>query len=159
MLLSPRLRLPWAQRRRRLRAWRWTRPFWGGLPVLLGGAALPLTVLVSLGLGGIAAVGIGAALMAAGLFLWFVPQARAYVCVHALLVSVLSFVATNLAVSSPACCSGSPGAHRPSGGRRCPAGRRTRRVRTRRARTRSSRAAAGRAPWPPCCRCCRRPRW
>lgn len=100
----PRLRppLPLPGPRARLRAWRRTRPFWGGLLLVLGGAELllvplsPLTVLVSLGPGGIAAIGIGAALIAAGLFLWFLPQARAYVSVHALLLSVLSFVATNL---------------------------------------------------------------
>lgn len=95
-------RLPLPGPRGRLRAWRRTRPFWGGLLVILGGTELllvplsPLTVLVSLGLGGIAAIGIGLALIAAGLFLWLLPQARAYVCVHALLLSVLSFVATNL---------------------------------------------------------------
>ncbi|WSP43452.1 DUF6114 domain-containing protein [Streptomyces sp. NBC_01244] len=95
-------RLPLPGPRRRLRAWRRTRPFWGGLLVIAGGTELllvplsPLTVLVSLGLGGIAAIGIGLALIAAGLFLWLLPQARAYVSVHALLLSVLSFVATNL---------------------------------------------------------------
>ncbi|MET8752546.1 DUF6114 domain-containing protein [Streptomyces sp. NPDC004667] len=88
--------------RRRLRAWRRSRPFWGGLLLVLGGAELllvplsPVTVLVSLGAGGIAALAIGAALILAGLFLWCVPQARTYVSVHALLLSVLSFVATNL---------------------------------------------------------------
>ncbi|MGI5448634.1 DUF6114 domain-containing protein [Streptomyces sp. CA-243310] len=97
---APRLPLPGP--RRRLRTWRRTRPFWGGLLVLSGGVELlliplsPLTVLVSLGLGGIAAIGIGAALVVAGLFLWFLPQARTYVSIHALLLSVLSFVATNL---------------------------------------------------------------
>ncbi|MEU9256377.1 DUF6114 domain-containing protein [Streptomyces sp. NPDC048270] len=95
-------RLPLPEHRARLRAWRRTRPFWGGLLVVLGGTELllvplsPLTVLVSLGLGGIAAIGIGVALILAGLFLWFLPQARAYVSLHALLLSVLSFVATNL---------------------------------------------------------------
>ncbi|WTS98353.1 DUF6114 domain-containing protein [Streptomyces sp. NBC_00096] len=95
-------RLPLPGPRQRLRAWRRTRPFWGGLLVILGGTELllvplsPLTVLVSLGLGGIAAIGIGLALIAAGAFLWFLPQTRAYVSVHALLLSVLSFVATNL---------------------------------------------------------------
>ncbi|MFE4259035.1 DUF6114 domain-containing protein [Streptomyces sp. NPDC056883] len=95
-------RLPLPGPRRRLRAWRRTRPFWGGLLVILGGTELllvplsPLTVLVSLGLGGIAAIGIGLALIAAGLFLWLLPQTRAYVSIHALLLSVLSFVATNL---------------------------------------------------------------
>ncbi|MFE2480270.1 DUF6114 domain-containing protein [Streptomyces sp. NPDC059389] len=100
--LPPPFARPFARQRRRLRAWRRTRPFWGGLLVVLGGVELlmvplsPLTVLVSLGLGGIAAIGIGAALVVAGLFLWFLPQARAYVSVHALLLSVLSFPATNL---------------------------------------------------------------
>ncbi|MFI8504403.1 DUF6114 domain-containing protein [Streptomyces sp. NPDC085524] len=107
MLLSPRRgwlerRLPLPEQRQRLRTWRRTRPFWGGLLVLLGGAELllvplsPLTMLVSLGLGGIAAIGIGVALILAALFLWFLPGARAYVSLHALLLSVLSFVATNL---------------------------------------------------------------
>ncbi|MFJ3517500.1 hypothetical protein [Streptomyces sp. NPDC090131] len=41
------------------------------------GAAPP--VVASLGLGGIAAIGIGIAPALAGLFLWFRPQARAYV--------------------------------------------------------------------------------
>ncbi|GAA0293385.1 hypothetical protein GCM10010302_35100 [Streptomyces polychromogenes] len=88
--------------RARLRVWRRGRPFWGGLLLVLSGSELllvplsPLTVLVSLGLGGIAAIGIGAALILAGLFLWYLPQARAYVSAHALLLSVVSVVATNL---------------------------------------------------------------
>ncbi|MFI2616867.1 DUF6114 domain-containing protein [Streptomyces sp. NPDC018584] len=95
-------RLPWPRQRRVLRRWRRTRPFWGGLLLLLGGAELllvplsPLTVLVSLGLGGIAAVGIGIALVVAGLFLWFLPHTHHYVSVNALILSVLSFAATNL---------------------------------------------------------------
>ncbi|MFG2222576.1 DUF6114 domain-containing protein [Streptomyces sp. NPDC048644] len=95
-------RLPWPERRAALRHWRRTRPFWAGLLLLLGGAELllvplsPLTVLVSLGLGGLAAIGIGIALMAAGLFLWCTPAAHHYVSVNALILSVLSFAATNL---------------------------------------------------------------
>ncbi|MER5889817.1 DUF6114 domain-containing protein [Streptomyces sp. NPDC001941] len=107
MLLSPlrgRLeeRLPLPEQRRRLRDWRRRRPFWAGVLLVLGGTELllvplsPLTVLVSLGLGGIAAIGIGLALVAAGLFLWFAPHARHYVSVNALILSVLSFAATNL---------------------------------------------------------------
>ncbi|MFF3342426.1 DUF6114 domain-containing protein [Streptomyces flavidovirens] len=98
----PAERLPYPDARRRLRAWRRTRPFWGGLLLILGGTELllvplsPLTVLVSLGLGGLAAIGIGLALIAAGLFLWFLPHTRHYVSVNALLLSVLSFAATNL---------------------------------------------------------------
>ncbi|QCX75196.1 hypothetical protein C9F11_07500 [Streptomyces sp. YIM 121038] len=95
-------RLPLREVRRAVRGWRRTRPFWGGLLLVLGGAELlvvplsPLTVLVSLGLGGIAAIGIGIALMVAGLFLWLLPQAHHYVSVNALILSVLSFAATNL---------------------------------------------------------------
>ncbi|MFD0554027.1 DUF6114 domain-containing protein [Streptomyces rectiviolaceus] len=85
-----------------MRRWRRTRPFWGGLLLILGGAELllvplsPLTVLVSLGLGGLAAIGIGLALIAAGIFLWLLPHAHHYVSVNALILSVLSFAATNL---------------------------------------------------------------
>ncbi|MGX1882183.1 DUF6114 domain-containing protein [Streptomyces sp. NPDC055287] len=54
---------------------------------------------MSLGLGGLAAIGIGIgiglALIAADLFLWFLPHTRHCVSVNALL-SVLSFAATNL---------------------------------------------------------------
>ncbi|MFJ9848658.1 DUF6114 domain-containing protein [Streptomyces sp. NPDC101150] len=94
--------LPWPERRAALRRWRRTRPFWAGLLLVLGGAELllvplsPLTVLVSLGLGGLAALGIGLALMAAGVFLWCAPAAHHYVSINALILSVLSFAATNL---------------------------------------------------------------
>ncbi|MFJ3991852.1 DUF6114 domain-containing protein [Streptomyces sp. NPDC090032] len=85
-----------------VREWRRTRPFWAGLLLILGGTELllvplsPLTVLVSLGLGGIAAIGIGIALVVAGGFLWLLPHTRHYVSLNALILSVLSFAATNL---------------------------------------------------------------
>ncbi|MFI6684346.1 DUF6114 domain-containing protein [Streptomyces sp. NPDC050485] len=94
--------MPLPGARRVFRGWRRTRPFWAGLFLLLGGVELlvvplsPLTILVSLGLGGIAAIGIGLALAVAGLFLWFLPHTRHYVSVNALILSVLSFAATNL---------------------------------------------------------------
>ncbi|MFE9411985.1 DUF6114 domain-containing protein [Streptomyces sp. NPDC006704] len=95
-------RLPLVEARSALRAWRRTRPFWAGLLLVLGGLELllvplaPLTILVSLGLGGIAAIGIGIALVVAGLFLWLLPHTRHYVSINALILSVLSFAATNL---------------------------------------------------------------
>ncbi|MEV0092741.1 DUF6114 domain-containing protein [Streptomyces sp. NPDC050738] len=95
-------RLPLPDVRHEVRAWRRTRPFWAGLLLILGGLELllvplsPLTILVSLGLGGIAAIGIGLALMVAGAFLWFLPHTRHYVSINALILSVLSFAATNL---------------------------------------------------------------
>lgn len=93
---------PLPDARRAFRRWRRTRPFWAGLLLVLGGAELlavplsPVTVLVSLGLGGLAAIGIGLALIVAGLFLWYAPATRRYVSLHALILSVLSFAATNL---------------------------------------------------------------
>lgn len=95
-------RLPLRELRRVVREWRRTRPFWAGLLLILGGAELllvplsPLTVLVSLGLGGIAAIGIGTALVVAGGFLWLLPHTRHYVSLNALILSVLSFAASNL---------------------------------------------------------------
>ncbi|MEU1815600.1 DUF6114 domain-containing protein [Streptomyces roseifaciens] len=93
----PAARPPSARRR-----WRRTRPFWAGALLVLAGAEIaamplaPLSVLLGLGLGGIAALGIGVALVAAGLFLWFLPHTHHYVGVHAVILSVLSFAATNL---------------------------------------------------------------
>ncbi|MFC5144155.1 DUF6114 domain-containing protein [Streptomyces aureoversilis] len=84
------------------RRWRRTRPFWAGALLVLAGAEIaamplaPLSVLLGLGLGGVAALGIGVALVAAGLFLWFLPHTHHYVGVHAVILSVLSFAVTNL---------------------------------------------------------------
>ncbi|MDI3417716.1 DUF6114 domain-containing protein [Streptomyces luteolus] len=94
--------LPWPERRAALRRWRRRRPFWGGLLLIAAGAELllaplsPLGVLLSLGVGGIAAVVIGLALMLAGGFLWAAPHTRAYVSLNALLLSVAAFAVTNL---------------------------------------------------------------
>ncbi|MCH6162007.1 DUF6114 domain-containing protein [Streptomyces marispadix] len=95
-------RLPWPGSRAAARNWRRRRPFWAGLLLMASGAELiavplsPFGVLVSLGVGGIAAMAIGLALILAGGFLWAAPHARAYVSLNALLLSVLSFAATNL---------------------------------------------------------------
>lgn len=84
------------------RDWRRRRPFWGGLLLMASGLELlivplsPVEVLVSLGLGGLAALGIGLALILAGVFLWVAPHTSPYVSLNALLLSVLSFAATNL---------------------------------------------------------------
>ncbi|MEV3987761.1 DUF6114 domain-containing protein [Streptomyces sp. NPDC049837] len=95
-------RLPLPGARHRFRDWRRARPFGGGLLLVLAGAELllvplsPIPVLVSLGLGGIAAIAIGLALIAAGVFLWVLPHTRHYVSVNALILSVVAFAATNL---------------------------------------------------------------
>ncbi|MEU1670779.1 DUF6114 domain-containing protein [Streptomyces roseifaciens] len=107
MLLIPRPALggfprPWPSGPSAWRRWRRTRPFWAGALLVLAGAEIaavplaPLALLLGLGLGGIAALGIGVALVAAGLFLWFLPHTHHYVGVHAVILSVLSFAVTNL---------------------------------------------------------------
>ncbi|MFI0740790.1 DUF6114 domain-containing protein [Streptomyces sp. NPDC021100] len=88
--------------RDRLRGWRRTRPFWAGVLLIAAGTeflAVPLVpwnVLIGLGFGGIAALGIGIALIVAGLFLLFLPHTRHYVGIHAVILSVFSFAASNL---------------------------------------------------------------
>ncbi|MDI2130029.1 DUF6114 domain-containing protein [Yinghuangia seranimata] len=94
--------LPFPRERRALRRWRRTRPFWGGLYLVLGGTEIilipmsPLSILITLGVGGLAALGIGAVLVVAGLCLWFLPAQRHFVSLVALIASVVSFAATNL---------------------------------------------------------------
>ncbi|MGI5336504.1 DUF6114 domain-containing protein [Streptomyces sp. CA-181903] len=93
---------PAPRRRTAPRRWRRTRPFWAGTLLLLAGAELvavtcaPLPVVITLGTGGLATLGLGCALVAAGLFLWFLPRARHYIGLHAVLLAVFSFPASNL---------------------------------------------------------------
>jgi Family of unknown function (DUF6114) len=88
--------------------WRRSRPFWGGLLLLLAGLELlgiPLLsvlaygqvkVVIYIGIGGIFGVLIGGPLVACGLLVWFHPAQRTFYAVAGVLLAVLSFVATNL---------------------------------------------------------------
>lgn len=94
-------------RRRRWRRWRRTRPFWGGLLLILAGVELlfiPLIdvfmrgavgIVMHMGIGGVSGVLIGAVLAACGLLLWFDPAHRIFYAVIGTLGGVLSFPATN----------------------------------------------------------------
>jgi hypothetical protein len=94
--------------RYRFRAWRRSRPFWGGLLLLLAGLeliAIPLLsvlahgsvkVVIYIGIGGIFGVLIGGLLAACGLLVWFHPVQRVFYSVAGVLLAVASFVATNL---------------------------------------------------------------
>jgi hypothetical protein len=90
------------------RAWRRSRPFWGGLLLLLAGIELiasPLLsvlahgsvkVVIYIGVGGVFGVLIGGLLVACGLLIWFHPVQRVFYAIAGVLLAVASFVATNL---------------------------------------------------------------
>lgn len=93
---------------RSFRAWRRSRPFWGGLLLLLAGVellAIPLLsvlahgsvkVVIYIGVGGVFGVLIGGLLVACGLLVWFHPVQRTFYAIAGVLLAVASFVATNL---------------------------------------------------------------
>jgi len=88
-------------RRRRFRAWRRSRPFWGGLLCMLGGleiALIPLTayriILVSHSVA-IAAL-VGAVIAILGLLLWMTPAHNKLYGLVALVLALVSFVTSNV---------------------------------------------------------------
>ncbi len=89
---------PWA----RFRAFRWARPFWAGLFTIAAGVEIllfpltPISSLIQLGVGAISGVLFGIALGALGLFMWFSPPNRTLAGVFTILISLASFITTNL---------------------------------------------------------------
>ncbi len=93
---------------RSFRRWRGTRPFWGGLLLLLAGFELlliPLSgilvhgqvkLVVYIGIGGVFGLLIGALLIACGLLLWFSPAHHTFYAIAGVLLAVLSFITSNL---------------------------------------------------------------
>ena len=94
--------------RQAFRDWRRSRPFWGGLLLVLAGVelvAIPLLsvlahgsvkVVIYIGIGGVFGVLIGGLLVACGLLIWFHPVQRVFYAIAGVLLAVASFVATNL---------------------------------------------------------------
>jgi Family of unknown function (DUF6114) len=94
--------------RRSFRQWRRTRPFWGGLLLLLAGLELiliPLTGVLShgaiklviyIGIGGVFGVLIGVLLIACGVVIWINPTHRQFYGIAGVVLGVLSFPASNL---------------------------------------------------------------
>jgi hypothetical protein len=90
------------------RAWRRTRPFWGGLLLLLAGLELVLIPLsgillhgaiklvIYIGIGGVFGVLIGILLITCGLLLWFTPAHRTFYAVAGVVLAMLSFITSNL---------------------------------------------------------------
>ena len=84
-----------------LRAWRRTRPFWGGLWCILGGVIIaygPTTAIkIILISGTIVWLGIlvGLLVVVMGLFLWFAPHLRQLVGVMAVAFSMVSLITSD----------------------------------------------------------------
>ena len=102
-----------APRHRRARmkqwqAWRRSRPFWGGLCMVLSGVeliALPLSgvllhgaikLVIYIGIGGVFGVLIGALLIVAGLVTWFNPEHKTFYSIAGVVLGLVSFPASNL---------------------------------------------------------------
>jgi hypothetical protein len=90
------------------RDWRRSRPFWGGLLLILSGLelfAIPLSgilvrgaikLVIYIAIGGVFAVLIGALLIAAGLVIWFNPTHKTFYGVAGIVLGIVSFPASNL---------------------------------------------------------------
>ncbi len=95
-------------RRERWRGWRQSRPFWGGLLLVLAGlemVTIPLSgvlghgaikLVIYIGIGGIFGVLIGLLLIAAGIVLWVNPAHRVFYGIAGIILGVVSFPASNL---------------------------------------------------------------
>lgn len=89
---------PWA----RFRAFRSARPFWAGLFTIVAGGEIllfpltPIASLIQLGVGAISGVLFGVGLVALGLFMWFSPPNRTLAGVFTILISLASFITSNL---------------------------------------------------------------
>lgn len=87
--------------RTRFRRFRWTRPFWGGLWLLSGGAIMawlplsPITDIVRAGLGAVGGVLLGLMLLSLGVLTWLSPSHRKAVGFLAILIGLVSYPVTN----------------------------------------------------------------
>ncbi|PPK64349.1 DUF6114 domain-containing protein [Actinokineospora auranticolor] len=83
-------------------AFRRTRPFWGGLWMVLGGWAVmsltfaPIAVVLTAGFAGISGYLLGGGLILFGLCAWFAPRGRHLVGFLGVLFAVASLVGSNL---------------------------------------------------------------
>jgi Family of unknown function (DUF6114) len=89
-------------------AWRRSRPFWGGLFLILSGLelfALPLSgilvhgaikLVIYIGIAGVFGVLIGALLIVAGLATWFNQMHKTFYSIAGIVLGILSFPASNL---------------------------------------------------------------
>lgn len=95
-------------KRERFRAWRHTRPFAGGLLILLAGLELLLIplggdlghgaikLIIYIGIGGVFGVLIGLLLIAAGIMIWVNPEHRVFYGIAGIVLGIVSFPTSNL---------------------------------------------------------------
>jgi hypothetical protein len=98
----------WRGGHTRWQAWRRSRPFWGGLLLILSGlelVMLPLSgllvhgglkLVIYIGIGGVFGVLIGALLIAAGTAVWFNPAHSSFYGIAGVILGIASFPASNL---------------------------------------------------------------
>ena len=90
--------------RTKFREFRWTRPFWGGLLVLVAGFLIfifavpfnPITMIINAGLGAIGGILLGLIAMFLGVMIWIKPEAKNVAGILAVIVGLVSFPVTNL---------------------------------------------------------------
>jgi hypothetical protein len=109
---GPTLAVPAPRHRRprlaRWRGWRRSRPFWGGLLLVLAGLelfAIPLSgvlihgaikLVIYIGIGGVFGVLIGALLILSGLMTWFNSTHKTFYSIAGIVLGIVSFPASNL---------------------------------------------------------------
>ena len=100
--VSQRRPVPPVRAWRAFKEWRRRRPFWGGLLILLAGAEMflteiaPLHVVVHLGVEGLAGEAVPVLLAVCGLLLIFAPEQRLFYSIVAMLLTVASWITSNL---------------------------------------------------------------
>jgi hypothetical protein len=94
--------VPQVKQRRTFKQWRGARPFWGGLLILLGGGEIlvtekaPLPVILHIGMQGLAGYLVPAVMILCGLLLIFSPAQRLFYSILSVLLTLASWVTSNL---------------------------------------------------------------
>jgi hypothetical protein len=82
--------------------WRRTRPFWGGLLIILGGAEMllseqaPLPIVIHVGVQGLAGYLVPIVLVLCGVLLWLSPSQQTFYSVLAVVLALGSWITSNL---------------------------------------------------------------
>ncbi|WP_220140294.1 DUF6114 domain-containing protein [Kitasatospora acidiphila] len=94
--------VPTSKQRRTFKEWRGARPFWGGLLVLLGGAEIlftekmPLPVIMHIGMQGLAGLAVPSVMVLCGVLLIFSPGQRVFYSILSVLLTLASWITSNL---------------------------------------------------------------